>query len=126
MLDLLYCPHMPEGEPQPHIPEWAQRERITDLAWIVENLHIFWPVARSAFDEFGRGAMVVDTTSRPTEQGHPFGYFPQEQIETYGGEDEIRMVAAYDPEREMVTILLKPRDRWSTYRIGVPGARQGR
>ena len=118
---------MPQGEQQPHIPEWAQRERIDDLAWIGQNLHIFWPVAHDAFDEFGRGAIVVDTTTHPTdEEGHPFGYFPQEQIEIYGSEDEIRMVAAYDPEQELVTILLKPRDHWSSYRIGLPGRGQRR
>ena len=120
---------MPQGEQQPTIPAWAERERISDLAWIVENLHLFWPVAQTAYDEYGRGAIVVDTSARPSREpaplcgegrGHPFGYFVQEQIEEAGGEHERRMVAEYDPEREMVTVLLKRQDRWSTYRIGVP------
>lgn len=101
------------------VPPWAQRERGADLAWIQENLHVLWPVARRAYDEAGRGAVVVDTTSRPTGAGHPFGYFSRETIEEYGNRDTLRMVLAYDPTWEMVTVLLKVRGRSSSYRIGV-------
>ena len=118
---------MPQGEQQPSIPAWAERERIQDLSWIVENLSLFWPVAQTAYDEYGRGAIVVDTSARPPAphcedvRAHPFDYFVQEEIEAAGGEHERRMVAHYDPTREMVTILLKAQDHWSSYRIGVPG-----
>lgn len=101
------------------LPEWAERERAGDLEWIGENLHVFWPVAQQAYEELGRGAIVVDITSRPTGEGHPFGYFPQEAIEEQGDEDAIRMVVEYDPTWEMVTVLLKTEDRVSTYRVGV-------
>ena len=57
-------------------PAWAERGRAGDLAWIRENLHVFWPAAQQGQEEFGRGAIVVDTTSRPTGEGHPFGYLP--------------------------------------------------
>jgi hypothetical protein len=43
-------------------PAWAERERTGDLAWIKENLHVFWPVAQQGYEEHGRGAIVVDTT----------------------------------------------------------------
>mgnify|MGYP001258251378 CR=1 FL=1 len=102
------------------IPSWAERERFDDLYWIGENLHIFWPVAHHGFEELGRGAIVVDTSSRPTGVGHPFGYFPRESVEEYGDQDTLRMIREYDPTWELVTVLLKPRDRSSTYRIGVP------
>jgi hypothetical protein len=121
LFNLVYSRHMPEAEPQSPMPAWAERERISDLAWIVENLHIFWPAAEEGYIAHGRGALVVDTTIRPTDAGHPFGYFPQEDIEIAGGDDERRMVAQYDPDHEMVTVLLKAHDRCSTYRIGVPG-----
>lgn len=116
---------MPEGEPR-YIPEWAQRERSQDLAWIRENLHIFWPVAQAAYAELGRGAIMVDTTVQPTGKGHPFGYLPQVQIEELGGEDEIRMVSAYDPGWELVTIMLKELERVSSYRVGLPHLRPRR
>ena len=107
------------GPEQRHIPDWAQRERGADLAWIRENLHVLWPMARQAYDEAGRGAIVVDTTIRPAGLGHPFGYFPREMVEEYGNEDTLRMVLEYDPTREMVTVLLKTANRSSTYRVGV-------
>ena len=63
------------------LPAWAERERTGDLAWIKETLHVFWPVAQQGYEEHGRGAVVVDTTSRPTGEGHPFGYLPQAVVE---------------------------------------------
>ena len=67
------------------MPDWARRDRERDMEWIGENFHIFWPVATEAYVEHGRGAIFVDTTSRPTGEGNPFAYFPQEAVETAGG-----------------------------------------
>ena len=109
-----------------HFPAWAERGRAGDLAWIGENLHVFWPAAQMGYEELGRGAIVVDTTSRPTGKGHPFGYLPQEKVEESGDEDAQRMVGEYDPTWEMVTVLLKTDDRVSAYRVGViTGVREG-
>ena len=101
------------------IPDWGWRERKGDLQWIVQNLHVFWTMATAGLQEHGRGAIVVDTTSRPTGQGHPFGYFPQESAAQFGIADIDRMVREYDPESELVTVLLKPAGRTSTYRVWV-------
>ena len=99
------------------------------MSWIGENLHVLWPLAKQAYDEIGRGAVVVDTTVRPAGLGHPFGYFPREMVEEYGDEDALRMALEYDPTWEMVTVLLKTENRSSTYRVGVLppdlGARRG-
>jgi hypothetical protein len=104
------------------IPDWAHRERQADSDWIRENLNAFWTAANAAFDNTGRGVIVVDTTSQPVPgAGHPFGYFAQEHVETFGNEDVNRMMAEYDPAQEFVLVLLKPRDRTSTYRRRMPG-----
>ena len=50
---------------RPLIPEWAVQERLSDLAWIKENLDVFWPAAQAQYRLEGRGAIVVDTTVRP-------------------------------------------------------------
>src|SRR6266545_6918124 len=102
------------------LPDWARRERQGDLTWIQENLHVFWPIAQAAFAEAGRGAIVVDTTSRPggKSKGNPFGYFPQAVVETGDDEDIKRMVRAYDPEQELVIVLVKSEHRTSTYQVG--------
>ena len=113
---------MPECERRP-LPPWAERERTEDLAWIGENLQEFWTVAHSGFEAEGRGALVIDIVAMATGTGHQFGYVSQEQIRPFGGKDEIRMVAAYDPSWELVIVLLKPRNRISSYRVGIPGQR---
>jgi hypothetical protein len=108
----------------PNIPDWAQRERQADFAWIQENLDVFWTVATTALEDAGRGAIVVDTTLEPVPgAGNPFAYFSQEQVEERGNEDTQRMVAEYDPRQEFVVVLLKPTDGVGTYRVGtvLPG-----
>jgi len=116
---------MPEGERKRHIPRWAERERASDLAWIQENLPQLWSAALLGFEMLGRGAVTVDTTVQPVpDKGHPMWYLTQEQVNNYTGEDEIRMVAEYDPTWEFVNILLKQNERVSSYRVGVPGQRQ--
>ena len=57
---------------RPLIPEWAAQERLSDLAWIQENLNVFWTAAEAQYRREGRGAIVVDTTVRPTGAGNPF------------------------------------------------------
>jgi hypothetical protein len=101
----------------PKIPDWARRERLADLDWIAENLDLFWTAATTAFEDVGRGAIVVDTTCQPIPgASHPFAYFSQERIEERGNEDTQRLVAEYDPTQELVLVLLKS-GRISTYRL---------
>ena len=100
------------------IPEWARQESLSDLSWLSENLHVFWPAAQKQYQEQGRGAVVVDTTVQPVEgKGNPFAYFPQEMVAEETDADVQRMVKQYDPEREMVVVLLKSEEKVSSYRV---------
>jgi hypothetical protein len=104
----------------PRIPDWAQRERLDDMAWIAKNLHGFMPVALEGYAQSGRGALVVDTTQRPIRgRGHPYAYLPQHVVALLEDDDLQRMVEQYDPQREFVIMVLK-KDRNSDYRIQVP------
>jgi len=108
-----------------YLPAWAERERWGDLAWIGENLHVFWPAAQRAHEELGRGAIVVDTTSRPTGEGNPFAYLTQDAAERTDDVDLQRMVEEYEPQQELVISLLKAYNRVSTYRVGALGKKPG-
>lgn len=110
---------MPERR-RPPFPDWAERERHSDMAWIAENLYVLWPAAQQAFAELGRGALTIDTRSRPTGAGHPMYYLTQEQVNALGDADAMHMVAEYEGDWEFVSMLLKFQERVSTYRIGVP------
>lgn len=108
--------------PERRLPEWAARERAGDLAWIGENMHIFWPGAQQGFAEHGRGAIITDTTVR-AGTGNPIFYMPEAGIAEMKDPDALRMVRGYDPSWELVAMLLKGGRRVSTYRVGVPSAR---
>lgn len=112
---------MPEKERRP-IPGWAERERSSDLQWVVENMHILWPAAQNAYASEGRSALVVDLTTL-LGTGHPFLYSPKADIAEHTDTDALRMVNQYNPQRELVIILLKSDDRSSTYRVQSPLAR---
>lgn len=103
--------------PRKPIPNWAKRERQSDFVWIGENQHLFWPAAQEQYEKLGRGAIVIDTTSRPLGTGNPFTYCPQEVINQTDDQDEQRMVREYDPETEIVVVLLKHNGRVSSYRL---------
>ena len=108
------------------MPEWARRERANDLRWVQENLHVLWAAAERSYIKEGRGAIVVDTTARPTGAGNPFYYMSEAGVEKLNDTDALRMVKTYDPDWELVAMLLKLEKRVSTYRIGVPAARKDR
>ena len=126
---LLYSPYMsPEGNRR-HIPEWAERERLSDLAWIAENIPQFWEAAQQGFEASGRGAIAVDTTVQPDpDKGNPMYYFSLDDVMLlpFVTEDEVRMVTQYDPSWQFVAMLLKEQERVSSYRVGVPGQQPGR
>lgn len=103
-------------EQQP-IPDWAERERWADLAWIADNLPAFHSAAGIAYEVLGRGAVVVETTYHTQDGGHPAAYLTQEQISRYEDADIDCLIAGYTPEEELVVILLKEAQRTSAYRV---------
>jgi hypothetical protein len=115
----------PEREPR-RFPDWAERERSSDLAWIAKNLHVLWPAAQMGYQERGRGALLVDTLTVVVHEagaGNLMLYVTEAQIEEKQEEDALRLVRAYDPAWELVTILLKTGNRESVYRVGIPSQR---
>jgi hypothetical protein len=99
------------------IPDWAERERWADLAWIADNLPAFRSAASIAYEVLGRGAVVVETTYHTQDGGHPAAYLTQEQIARYEDAAIDRLIAGYTPEEELVVILLKEAQRTSAYRV---------
>jgi hypothetical protein len=102
---------------QGQFPGWAERDRDYDLVWIAQNVQVLWPFASAAYVQGGRGAVFVATTLHVTGKGHPYGYFSQSAIEKYDDEDIKRMVREYDPDIELVVVLVKAQAHMSTYRV---------
>lgn len=99
------------------IPTWAEQERETDLAWIQKNLDRFWETASGLAQSWGRGAIVVDAAVKPLGKGNLYTYFAQEDINRYEDEEIERLVAQYEPAEEVVVVLLKPDERYSSYQL---------
>ena len=99
------------------LPDWAQRERWADLAWIADNLPAFTSAASIAYEALGRGAVVVETTYLAQDGGHPAAYLTQDQIARYEDVDIDRLIAGYVPEEELVVVLLKAARHTSAYRV---------
>ncbi len=95
-----------------------EKDRAADIAWIQENMHLFWPTAQEQYQTHGRGALVVDTTVRPTGAGHPTYYYPQAMVEEVGHNNATRMVRTYDPQTEIVFMLMKS-EGFSVYQVRV-------
>ncbi len=99
------------------IPDWAERERWVDLAWITDNLPAFHSAAGIAYEVLGRGAVVVETTYHTQDGSRPMAYLTQEQIARYEDAAIDHLIAGYTPEEELVVILLKEAERTSAYRV---------
>lgn len=95
-------------------------ERGADLAWIQENFSLFWPMATSGFKNHGRGAIVMNTASTPIAgRGNPVDYFSQADLATAKIEKLEQMLREYDPEQELVVVLLKSPQHIKAYRVWV-------
>jgi len=92
-----------------------------DLAWIQENLGVFWLVAEEGYRAFGRGAIVIHAISRPDEAGNPFVYVPETEIEKMADPSALQMIRTYDPTWELMAMFLKSGGRVCTYRTAVVG-----
>ena len=112
---------MPSSQER-RFPGWAEEERADDLAWINENWHIFWAASQVGYERWGRGALVIDTTTviiHEAGAGSPLSYVPQEATEARNWEELDRLLREYDPSWEIVAVLLKERGRKSAYRLGM-------
>ena len=91
-------------------------DRLSDLRWIAENMHILFPAALEKVGVSCRGCIVVDCTV-VIEGGNRFAFVPQAEMPP--GEPELaRMVREYEPGTQVVVHLLKADDNTSTYRVG--------
>lgn len=78
-------------------PEEALQERKKDLDWIEENRDVFWLTATVAFEEIGRGAIVMDLAVESTGQGDTFSYLAEGELKVT--DERLReLLDTYDPD----------------------------
>jgi hypothetical protein len=95
-------------------------ERNADLAWLAENLEVFCGAAQSGFEQAGRGALAIDLTNPLETGGYPAAYWPQSYVDEFASQAVARVVQTYDPENDVVIMLLKAGEKMSIYRLRKP------
>jgi hypothetical protein len=94
----------------PRIP--TDTERAQDRDFILARHGQLAAVAAKAFFALGPGAIIVDQLESPPR----IVYLPLERLPE--GQTELRrMVSTYQPDRELVVLLLKSEGVSSTYRL---------
>ena len=106
-----------QPEQETESPQVKLKEHWVDLDWIIHNLIVFAPAAASGHREFGRGALITDTSIENETETCPFAYFPQEEIALYEDKEINQIITAYDPLEELVIILLKAEGLPRSYRV---------
>lgn len=92
-------------------------ERMSDLIWLDRHLPLFEQIGRSAYPILGRGAVVIDATVRSVWGQHPLGYLPLADVERNGVRESISLAHGYDPDQEIVVMIVKQQGHANVYRL---------
>ena len=94
-------------------------DKAADLKLIADNWGVLLPAAERAFEEHGRGMLLVNTT-RIENGGYPFQYVRMAALPGDNSDCD-RMVRTYDPEKEIIISLVRADDGSTHMNWGRPG-----
>ncbi len=92
-------------------------ERMSDLIWLDRHLPLFGQIGKSAYSILGRGVVVIDATVRSVWGRHPLGYLPLADVERNGVQESISLAHGYDPDQEVVVMIVKQQGHANVYRL---------
>ena len=98
-------------------------DKAADLKLIADNWSVLLPAAERAFEEHGRGMLLVNTT-RIENGGYPFQYVRMAALPGDNSDCD-RMVRTYDPEKEIIISLVRADGRIYSYELGRPSETRG-
>lgn len=101
------------------LTDWGELEQQADLGWIDQNLTTLASFAMTEHEEQGNGLIMVNTAERSAEHGHFYSFLPQAIIEEFESDDPKALVRDYDPQTQIVVMLVKSNAYISSYLVNV-------
>jgi hypothetical protein len=112
---------MNEGEPH-YEPAESSREPQSNRDWLEAYVPVFWPAAQFGFEEWGRGALIIQLIPEEAEDETRFHYADQTSIEPAAAEVYRHLgglVSTYDPQTTFVAVIMTPGRPAAVYQIKI-------
>lgn len=94
-------------------------QRAGDLQLIRDSWRTLWSGGRKQHRATGRGALIILTDKPPLPgQGYPIYWLTEAQLKAAGDADAVRMMAKYDPRKEIVVLVDHGKGGSSVYQVG--------
>ena len=94
-------------------------QRASVLQLIRDSWQTLWSGGRKQYRATGRGALIILADKPPASgKGYPIYWLSEAQLKAAGDADAVRMLAKYDPRKEIVIVVDHGKGGSSVYQIG--------
>jgi hypothetical protein len=94
-------------------------QRAGDMQLIRDSWQTLWSSGRKQYRTDGRGALIILADKPPLPgQGYPIYWLTEAQLKAARDADAVRMMAKYDPSKEIVIVVDHGKGGSSVYQVG--------